>query len=599
MSETAERVGSFTIERELGTDSLGVWLRARDGLDRTVALRVWRLPGPLARLREPIRERARKAAGLAHPNLPTVYGREELESSDLLSVEYIEGETLATILESGARWRPLDAARLVIHIADALAVAHDSGLVHGRIGPDVVRLTSQGRPVLLELGVARSEAEAGAPLADGGLKSADVSALAALLRTLAAPGPQTADPMHAVEMRLLEPILAEASRNRSRRLPDAGFLRDALTRIVTPGGGAHRSQPAEERDPLSGSMPRPRNAPGTGSLSVLLPVEREPSGAGRPSRRIAAGVLFGAVVAALFIALRVGGPGFGDDARYAIAPGEGLATSPPVVPPTPAPATERTAAPDSMVQPAEPRTAADDTPVDPQPAAAETTTLATPPPAAPPRPGPTRSARVTVSPPDAVITRASDGDYLGMGQAEVAVQSGETTVLEFARNGYVPQRRPFTGDPLQVFLVSDSVDVTFQSNVPVDVVLETPQGPVTLGRTNLSARLPTGQYRIRFASDLYPEWSTTSSFPQAGGSYRVTKMDYPTRGALVIAVPSGWANVSVNGSPPRESPARFDDLPDFPHVVRLSRDGYETIIDTVRVVPGQVTTRQYRLQPVR
>jgi len=221
----------------------------------------------------------------------------------------------------------------------------------------------------------------------------------------------------------------------------------------------------------------------------------------------------------------------------------------------------------------------------------------TPPPA--PQPRPTRSAPVTVTPTDAVISQAGTGDYLGLGRTQLDVALGDSLLLDIRRDGYVPQRRAFIGAPLNVSLVPDSASVTFQTNVPVEVVVDLPGGPLSLGDTDVSARLPTGEYRVRFVSDVSPEWSTTARLGEAGGSYRISKMDYPTRGVLVVVVQGGWANVSVDGSPVRESPARFDDLRDFPHVVRLSRDGYETIIDTVAVVPGQVTTRQYTLRPSR
>jgi hypothetical protein len=196
-----------------------------------------------------------------------------------------------------------------------------------------------------------------------------------------------------------------------------------------------------------------------------------------------------------------------------------------------------------------------------------------------------------------MITRAEDGQYLGLGSAVLSVARGDTTMLEFARTGYQSVRRPFTGAPLRVELLPDSVRVTFTTNVPVEVMIESAAGERVLGTAPLTAQLASGDYRVRFRSTLYPEHTVEASFPRAGASYRVSKIDYPTRGALVIAVPGGWANVSLNGGAPRETPARFEDLPVAPHIVRISREGYETIVDTVRIRPGEITTRQYTLRP--
>jgi hypothetical protein len=172
-------------------------------------------------------------------------------------------------------------------------------------------------------------------------------------------------------------------------------------------------------------------------------------------------------------------------------------------------------------------------------------------------------------------------------------------LLAFNRAGYVAERRAFTGQPVSVTLRPDSVQVTFSANVRVEVVVESSAGARVLGTSNLTARLPRGGYLVRFRAPDRPDWTERYDFPRAGGSYRVSKMDYPTRGALIVTVLGGWARVSVNGGPQRETPARFDNLPSAPHIVRLSREGYEPIVDTVRVTPGEAASRQYRLRPNR
>lgn len=654
MSLTSDprRIGSFAIEDELSVDELGAWFRARDErLDRVVALRVWRLRGPRGELRPLIRARALAAAAVAHPNLPTVFERDELGVTDLLSVEFIGGASLAELLANGHLWRPLDAARIVMALADALAVAHAADLAHGSIAPERVRLAPDGRPVLLGLGVARSEVEARAPVGGAEAKRADVAALAGLITTMCGEAfdraPRAADPMLTVEANLLEPILVEAVREKSRRLTDAAALRDALVAATTPGGALRRSQPpaasagprtapapARAREPrrappsaatvrpvldMDGAdedepekrTPRPAAPTHSGNLSVLLPVER---GAARPKERrpvwtIAAGLVLGALLASGGLAAWRAGllpgstnePAFEGESSFATAP----PPSPPGVPADEADGVDVITAPEAEERQAQTPVAGPPE-VDPQP----TTPPPAPPPPPPPPPPPaaassppapagTRTAGIAVTPADAVISRADNGEYVGLGSAEISVARGDSVVLELSRQGYVRERRVFRGAPLNVTMRPDSVDVTFIANVPVEVVVDQNGGQRVLGTTPVSARMTSGEYRVRYRSPVHEEWSVLADFPRAGSSYRVSKMDYPTRGAIVIAVEGGWARVSVNGGPERETPARFDDLPTAPHIVRLSREGFQTIVDTVEVTPGQVLTRQYQMRPAR
>ena len=68
-------------------------------------------------------------------------------------------------------------------------------------------------------------------------------------------------------------------------------------------------------------------------------------------------------------------------------------------------------------------------------------------------------------------------------------------------------------------------------------------------------------------------------------------------GGLTAAVPQGWAMVSLDGGPQQETPATWNDIAIGLHVLRLERPGFQTIVDTVSVPPGQVLRRQYTLRP--
>jgi hypothetical protein len=202
---------------------------------------------------------------------------------------------------------------------------------------------------------------------------------------------------------------------------------------------------------------------------------------------------------------------------------------------------------------------------------------------------------VRVSPRGSSIRVAGRND-LWRDTAELSVTAGDTLMLELSRAGYITQRLPFTGSRLAVTLLADSVQAAFDANVPAEVFLGAAGRETRLGATPLAARLPTGTHRVLFRSAGQPDWESTQRMPQAGQRYTVSKMDYVTLGSLIVSVAGAWANVSVDGSAARETPARFDSLSVGRHIVVLAREGYASVVDTVLVQPGQPTRRQYTLR---
>jgi pimeloyl-ACP methyl ester carboxylesterase/predicted Ser/Thr protein kinase len=104
--------------------------------------------------RERFSREARSASLLNHPNIVTIYSIDRWEESDFIVMEYIEGETLGSILERG----PLDfgmALDVGVQVADALAAAHLMGVVHRDIKPDNILITARGQAKILDFGLAK------------------------------------------------------------------------------------------------------------------------------------------------------------------------------------------------------------------------------------------------------------------------------------------------------------------------------------------------------------------------------------------------------------------------------------------------------------
>jgi len=156
MAAPSSRLGPYALIRELGAGGMGEVHLARDTrLGREVALKI--LPEELAsdpeRSSRLLRE-ARAAAALNHPNIATIYDVGQADGRDYVAFERIEGETLSAVL--AARALGIDEVlAIAIPLADALAYAHEQGVIHRDVKAGNVMLDARGAPKLLDFGLAK------------------------------------------------------------------------------------------------------------------------------------------------------------------------------------------------------------------------------------------------------------------------------------------------------------------------------------------------------------------------------------------------------------------------------------------------------------
>ncbi len=179
-----QSIGRYKLGRLLGEGQDSAVYLARDTvLDRQAAVKILKQAGGDAY--QKVLQEARLASSLDHPFICRVYdvgapsGEGEGGMPPYIAMEYIEGESLAERLEAG----PLDAytlLRLGTQICEALAYAHDRGVVHGDINATNVLVNEECEAKLVDFGCAAGIKAAGATTVQG-----DVWALGNLLFQMA------------------------------------------------------------------------------------------------------------------------------------------------------------------------------------------------------------------------------------------------------------------------------------------------------------------------------------------------------------------------------------------------------------------------------
>ncbi|TWG96238.1 serine/threonine protein kinase [Nocardioides sp. J9] len=325
----------YALRRAVGHGASGaVWLAHDELLGRPVAVkRTGPGPGYDGHTAQVERE-ARLAAQLGHPNVVAVYDLAIDEEGAWLVMEYVDGPPLSTVVREAGPLSPDEAARLVAPVADALAHAHELGIVHRDVKPSNILSPGDGGAKLSDFGIARGADDAtltatgmvtGSPaylapeVARGGqaTPASDVWALGATLVHLLTGRPPyhrdgmdngpfavvhrivTEDPPVVPDADWLAPLIADTMQHDPEARPSMRDVRDRLERT-----GRAAAEQTMALPPVPPPPPPPPAYPPPGYAPAPLPEQRRHRS--RVATTIAAGSA-AAVAAIAVLALQGGG----------------------------------------------------------------------------------------------------------------------------------------------------------------------------------------------------------------------------------------------------------------------------------------------------
>jgi serine/threonine protein kinase len=150
-----ELVGQYELIEKIGGGGMGVVYKARQrGVDRIVALKLIKNSAHSSQERDRFLREAQAAGKLDHPNIVPVHDFGEFDGSPYLAMSFVDGGSLKGILQKGLP-DPAEVTLWMADVAEAIAHAHERGVIHRDLKPDNILLGTDGRVRVTDFGLAR------------------------------------------------------------------------------------------------------------------------------------------------------------------------------------------------------------------------------------------------------------------------------------------------------------------------------------------------------------------------------------------------------------------------------------------------------------
>src|ERR1700723_181239 len=153
----------YEIMGVLGQGGMGAVYKARDReLDRLIALKVIRPelatdPAILQRFKQELI----LSRNITHKNVVRIFDLGEAEGIRFISMEFVDGEDLRTLLRRAGKFTPQEAIAVIEQVCRALDSAHSEGVIHRDLKPQNIMRDKHGRIVVMDFGLARSLGDSG------------------------------------------------------------------------------------------------------------------------------------------------------------------------------------------------------------------------------------------------------------------------------------------------------------------------------------------------------------------------------------------------------------------------------------------------------
>ncbi|MBS0525645.1 MAG: serine/threonine protein kinase [Proteobacteria bacterium] len=153
------QIGRYVVESLVGAGGMGQIYKAHDpDIRRTVAIKLisTRLMSSVDRSEyvRRFRREAEAAARCAHPNIVAIYDYAMHEGQPFLAMEFVHGMSVRQMIDERPMAVP-DAIRVMLEVLDALASAHEQGVIHQDVKPANILLTQQMRAKVTDFGISR------------------------------------------------------------------------------------------------------------------------------------------------------------------------------------------------------------------------------------------------------------------------------------------------------------------------------------------------------------------------------------------------------------------------------------------------------------
>ena len=155
MIQAGTKLGRYEIRSQLGAGGMGeVYLAYDTKLHRQVAIKFISRDAVNEQANRRLLREARAAATLDHPNICAIHEVAEENGNNFIVMQYVEGETLELRLQR-SRLTLKESLRLACQIADAVAEAHERGVVHRDLKPSNIMIDARGRAKVMDFGLAK------------------------------------------------------------------------------------------------------------------------------------------------------------------------------------------------------------------------------------------------------------------------------------------------------------------------------------------------------------------------------------------------------------------------------------------------------------